>query len=108
LHIWNFINGEQNSELEKWKRVLKVLSIRQAAVGDDENVDDKDDPQIRSQYDRNSHGYPYRSHGQWIRACYALTGCALLGFFNGWRSLTHPFDFGDFLGCYIAVRITNS
>jgi amino acid transporter len=78
-------------------------SINQAAKGSDENVDDKDDPQIRTQFDRNSPTYPYKSHGQWMRASYALLGCFLLTFFNGWRSLSHPTNIADFLGCYISV-----
>lgn len=80
-------------------------SINQAAKGGDDSLDDKDDPEIRSQYDRNSPGYPYKSHGQWMRACYALLGCFLLALFNGWRSLTHPTNIQDMLGCYISVRM---
>ena len=85
-----------------------VFSINQAAKGNDEAVDDKDDPEIRSQYDRHSPTYPYKSHGQWLRACYALLGCFLLTVFNGWRSLTHPVSVADFLGCYISVSISLS
>jgi hypothetical protein len=81
-------------------------SVNQAAQGGDESLDDKDDPEVRSQYDRNSPGYPYKSSGQWLRACYALLGCFLLAFFNGWRALTHPTNMGDFLGCYISVSLT--
>jgi amino acid transporter len=82
----------------------QLNSTRKAASGDNENVDDKDDPNVRSQYDRDSPSYPYKSHGQWLRACYALLGCFLLTFFNGWRSLAHPLSSADFLACYISVR----
>ncbi|KAE9965493.1 hypothetical protein BLS_007615 [Venturia inaequalis] len=57
--------------------------VNQAAKGGDDSLDDKDDPEVRSQYDRNSPGYPYKSHGQWLRACYALTDISIFifGFF---------------------------
>ncbi|KIW07123.1 uncharacterized protein PV09_01996 [Verruconis gallopava] len=84
---------------------LEFYNIAHAANGDDENVNDKDDPEVRQQFDRNSAGYPYKSHGQWLRACFALSGCFLLVFFNGWRSLTPPVNTGDFLGCYISILI---
>jgi amino acid transporter len=83
-----------------------IDSVDQAAQGGDESLDDKDDPEVRSQYDRNSPGYPYKSSLQYLRACYALLGCFLLAFFNGWRALTHPYSSGDFLGCYISVSLT--
>jgi len=83
----------------------QLNSIKKAASGDDENVDDKDDPNVRSQYDRDSPSYPYKSHGQWLRAGYGLFGCFLLAFFNGWRSLFHPLSSADFLACYISVRL---
>jgi hypothetical protein len=38
-----------------------------------------------------------------MRAVYGLTGCALLTFFNGWRSLSHPGSAADFFGSYVAV-----
>jgi amino acid transporter len=84
---------------------LTTKSIQLAANGDDENVNDKDDPDVRQHFDRNSPGYPYKSHGQWLRACYGLLGCFLLVVFNGWRSLGSPMKTGDFLGCYISVSL---
>jgi amino acid transporter len=86
-----------------WNVELMIESTQKAMKGDDENINDKDDPDVRQQFDRNSPGYPYKSHGQWLRAWYALSGCFLLVFFNGWRSLASPMSTGDFLGCYISV-----
>jgi len=60
---------------------------------------------VRQLYDRNSPQYPYRSHGQWLRACYALTGCVLFILFNGWRSFVQPMAVGDFLACYISIPV---
>ena len=54
---------------------------------------------------RNASDYPYKSHGQWLRAAYALLGCALLVIFNGWRSFLNPFSTPDFLAAYLAVPI---
>jgi len=79
--------------------------IQKAASGADDTMDDKDDPEVRSLYDRNAPTYPYKSHGQWLRACYGLLGCFLLILFNGWRSLTYPRSAADFLGCYICILI---
>jgi len=39
---------------------LNPGSIKQASSGDDENVDDKDDPEVRSHFDRNAPFYPYK------------------------------------------------
>jgi yeast amino acid transporter len=78
-------------------------SIKSAAQGDDENIDNKDDPEIRKLYDRNHPQYPYRSHGQYLRAFYALTGCVLLVLFNGWRTVVSPISVADFFACYIPV-----
>lgn len=54
---------------------------------------------------RNASDYPYKSHGQWLRATYALAGCILLVIFNGWRSFLNPFSHADFLAAYMAVPI---
>lgn len=54
---------------------------------------------------RNASDYPYKSHGQWLRAAYAFTGCTLLVLFNGWRSFLNPFSDADFLAAYLAVPI---
>jgi amino acid transporter len=58
---------------------------------------------MRSLYQRTSKQYPYRSHLQWIRAAYALTGCTLLIFFQGWRTLVSPIQTQDFVASYIAI-----
>ncbi|RWA09831.1 hypothetical protein EKO27_g5272 [Xylaria grammica] len=76
---------------------------RAAAEGRDENIDNKDDPGVRRLYDRQNPQYPYRSHGQWLRAAYALFGCSVLILFNGWRTFSPPFSAGDFVACYIGI-----
>jgi yeast amino acid transporter len=67
-------------------------------------VANKDDPDVRQLYNREYYEYPYKSHGQYLRACYALMGCSLFIIFNGWRTFVSPMSVGDFLACYIAVR----
>jgi amino acid transporter len=54
---------------------------------------------------RNASDYPYKSHGQWARAAYAIAGCVLLATFNGWRSFLSPFSHADFLAAYMAILI---
>ena len=54
-------------------------------------------------FNRDNRRYPYRSHGQYARAWYALIGCSLLATFNGWLSFTTPFDVQDFFASYISV-----
>ncbi|KAI1862630.1 uncharacterized protein JN550_010155 [Neoarthrinium moseri] len=80
-------------------------SIKAAAEGRDENIENKDAPEIRRLYDRDGPQYPYKSHGQYIRACYALFGCSVLILFNGWRTLVPPTGIQDFVACYIALVI---
>ncbi|KAI0413833.1 amino acid permease-domain-containing protein [Xylaria grammica] len=79
-------------------------SLEAAAEGRDENIDNKDDPGVRRLYDRQNPQYPYRSHGQWLRAAYALFGCSVLILFNGWRTFSPPFSAGDFVACYIGIK----
>ena len=79
--------------------------MNNAANGDDENVSNKDDPDVRQLYNRDQYQYPYKSHGQYLRACYALMGCSLFIIFNGWRTFVSPMKVADFLACYIAVRL---
>ena len=49
---------------------------------------------------RNATDYPYKSHLQWTRAAYAVLGCALLLFFQGWKSFLPPFSTPDFFASY--------
>ncbi|KAK3941891.1 amino acid permease-domain-containing protein [Diplogelasinospora grovesii] len=79
--------------------------INAAAHGNDESISDKDNPEIRQLYDRSSPQYPYRSHGQYLRAWYALLGCTLFIIFNGWRTFVPPMNIADFLGCYVAILV---
>lgn len=49
--------------------------------------------------------YPYRSHLQWARSAFALLGCSMFLFFNGWKSLLHPFSPPDFVASYVPIPI---
>jgi amino acid transporter len=82
-----------------------VGSIERAANGNDPKVDPNQD--IRA-YDReDDHFYPYKSHGQYIRAWYGMIGCFLIAIFNGWQSVVSPLSLPDFLASYINVRPTS-
>ena len=54
---------------------------------------------------RNASDYPYKSHLQWARAAYGLVGCALVLFFNGWKSVLPPFSTPDFFASYTNVFV---
>lgn len=57
-------------------------------------------------YDRNHPRYPYKSHGQWLKACYGLVACTILVIFNGVGAfLEDPFDIRRFIASYIGVRL---
>ncbi|KAI0538135.1 amino acid permease-domain-containing protein [Xylaria digitata] len=97
-----FLAVNDNSQLILGRLVRLPVASKQAAVeGLDKNIDNKDDPGVRRLRDRQNPQYPYRSHGQWLRAVYALFGCSVLVLFNGWRTFSPPFSGGDFVACYI-------
>ena len=55
-------------------------------------------------YDRNHPRYPYKSHGQWLRASCGMAACIILFVFSGVFSfLVEPFDYQNFLVSYISV-----
>ena len=55
-------------------------------------------------YDRDNARYPYKSHGQWLKACYGLISCVILVLFNGLKPfLLDPFDTKQFIASYIGV-----
>ncbi|KAF4636463.1 hypothetical protein G7Y89_g1615 [Cudoniella acicularis] len=57
-------------------------------------------------YDRNHPRYPYKSHGQWLKACYGMVSCFLLVIFNGIGAfLERPFDTRRFISSYISVPV---
>ncbi|KAH8892810.1 hypothetical protein GQ53DRAFT_763933 [Thozetella sp. PMI_491] len=78
--------------------------VNAAAEGQDDNITNKDDPEVRQLYNRDSPQYPYRSHGQYLRAWYALISCVLFILFNGWRTFVQPMSIEDFIGCYISIK----
>lgn len=60
-------------------------------------------------YDRNHPRYPYKSHGQWLKALYGLVSCVILILFNGVDTfLERPFEFKRFVASYIAVSISHT
>jgi len=77
--------------------------VNRAASGEDPRVDPS---QNLSAYDRDDDRfYPYKSHGQYLRAWYGMCGCFLFVLFNGWYSFVSPMDTSDFLACYINIPI---
>ncbi|KIM99454.1 hypothetical protein OIDMADRAFT_200431 [Oidiodendron maius Zn] len=57
-------------------------------------------------YDRNHPRYPYKSHGQWLKAAYGLVACIILITFNGVNSfLEHPFGRRQFIASYISIPV---
>ncbi|KIM96928.1 hypothetical protein OIDMADRAFT_169710 [Oidiodendron maius Zn] len=57
-------------------------------------------------YNRDHPRYPYKSHGQWLRATYGMAACIILLLFNGvFAFLVDPFDYQNFLVAYIAVPL---
>ncbi|EAS36718.3 amino acid transporter [Coccidioides immitis RS] len=57
-------------------------------------------------YDRNHPRYPYKSHGQWLKALFGLTACVILVLFNGIVSfLETPFNPQGFIAAYIGLPV---
>ncbi len=54
-------------------------------------------------YDRDHPLYPYKSHGQWLKACYGMVGCIILILFNGVSAFIEPFNIRKFVSAYISV-----
>lgn len=55
-------------------------------------------------YDRNHPRYPYKSHGQWLKAAYGGLACTVLVLFNGINPFfTKPFDTRRFIADYVGV-----
>lgn len=55
-------------------------------------------------YDRNNPAYPYKSHGQWLKAAFGLMACVLILLFNGVAAfLRRPFGVRTFISSYISV-----
>lgn len=55
-------------------------------------------------YDRDSPLYPYKSHGQWLKAFYGLSACCVLILFNGVPAfLERPFNVRKFVSAYVGV-----
>ena len=74
-------------------------SIGEAARGNNPDVSQFEEDAFNREHRR----YPYRSHGQYLRAWYALIACAVLALFNGWEAFAAPFNVGDFFAAYISV-----
>lgn len=57
-------------------------------------------------YDRNNPGYPYKSHGQWLKASYGMFTCIVIILFNGVGAfLEKPFGVQTFISAYISVSL---
>lgn len=59
-----------------------------------------------SLYDREAPTYPYKSHGQWLKAAYGMTGCIIVLIFNGVPSLLqNPVDLSRFIAAYLTIPV---
>ncbi|KAK4664422.1 uncharacterized protein QC763_0085850 [Podospora pseudopauciseta] len=56
-------------------------------------------------YDRDNPRYPYKSHGQWLKACYGLVACVVLILFNGVGAFIEPFSIRKFIAAYISLPV---
>ncbi|KAH7311903.1 proline-specific permease [Rhexocercosporidium sp. MPI-PUGE-AT-0058] len=57
-------------------------------------------------YDRDHIRYPYKSHGQWLKAAYGMTACLILLIFNGIAAfLEDPFETRRFIASYIGIPV---
>lgn len=55
-------------------------------------------------YDRDSPLYPYKSHGQWLKAFYGFAGSCILLLFNSIPAfLEKPFNVRKFVSAYVGV-----
>lgn len=54
-------------------------------------------------YDRDNPLYPYKSHGQWLKASYGLAACIILILFNGVGAFIDPFNVRKFVAAYLGV-----
>jgi amino acid transporter len=59
-----------------------------------------------AKYDRSDPRYPYKSHGQWLKAYYGIASCVILLLFNGIVAfLEEPFDSRSFVASYISIPV---
>ncbi|KAK4136244.1 proline-specific permease [Trichocladium antarcticum] len=56
-------------------------------------------------YDRDHRLYPYKSHGQWLKASYGLVACVILILFNGVGAFIGPFNVRKFVSAYISLPV---
>jgi hypothetical protein len=104
--VWRtfgFTNGQCCHPSERHNKLMRsrMCSINRAAEGHDERIDPNQD--IRAYNREDDRFYPYKTHGQYLRAIYGLCGSGLLVLFSGWSSLVPPKDTGNFLAAYINV-----
>ncbi|KIN04574.1 hypothetical protein OIDMADRAFT_101530 [Oidiodendron maius Zn] len=63
------------------------------------------DAQI-AMFDRDHPRYPYKSHGQWMKALYGLIACTLIVVFNGIGPfLQRPFDIRQIVAYYVGIPV---
>ena len=81
--------------------MFAIYSVGRAARGEDPRIQPNQDHRAYNRDD--DHFYPYKSHGQYLRAWYGMCGTFLFALFNGWRSFVSPMGTADFLASYINV-----
>ncbi|KAH0565197.1 hypothetical protein GP486_001413 [Trichoglossum hirsutum] len=77
--------------------------IDRAAQGLDTRTDPNQDLRFYNREDDRF--YPYKTHGQYLRAIYGICGCGLFVLFNGWRSFVPPMNIADFFSSYINIPV---
>jgi len=86
-----------------WSYLRFYKCLKNATDGKDGRISPNQD---LAAYDRdNSQLYPYRSHGQYLRAWYGLFGSFMIAIFNGWESFVSPMEVDDFIASYISIPI---
>jgi len=79
----------------------RMSSVNRAALGNDARIDPNQD--IRAYNREDDRFYPYKTHGQYLRAIYGFCGSVLFALSSGWSSFVHPMSISDFLAAYINV-----
>jgi hypothetical protein len=102
LAVLSHVSQHQNLRDHTFTNVRRIQAAARGDLDEDLNLT----PEMRNLYKRTARRYPYRSHFQWIRAGYGLTGCTLMVLFQGWRTLVPPVATADFVSSYIAVSVT--
>lgn len=91
-----------------WYHHEKAVLTLWGRLEDVKNYGNASEAQV-AMFDRNNPRYPYKSHGQWLKAAYGGIACTILVLFNGIGPFfTHPFNTRGFIADYIGVSYNDS